>query len=176
MKLRHAKGQGIAIDLMFAMLVFMLLLGAILGLWQSNAVFLEKQSSLSQLQSEAVQGVDMLVRHQGEPDDWETKQDLSNVTTIGLAKRDRVLDMDKVNRLVELAGDPPGFWEADYNTARTKMLAGRDFYFKLTNVEGAVIAQTANGNPQNMWAVNVKRVVTVGGDVAVAELTLYFPK
>ncbi len=171
---KHEKCQGVVIDLLFAVLIFLLLLNASFALWQNNAILLQNEVISNQLRLETTQVADMLVRHEGEPDDWEKKAELGAVAAIGLAKRDRVLDETKVQRFAQLAAT---FWSSDYNAARVRLLAGRDFYFKLSNSAGGVIAETAHpDSPVNQWAVNVKRVVKFGGDAAVAELTLYLPK
>ena len=170
----HVKGQSISIDLLFAMMMFLLLFNAALSIWGNNALFLQRQTTLNQLQSETMQVADLLVRHSGNPENWE-EISLSEVDEIGLARTDRILDDAKVARLVELA-DEVG--DAEYDTVKIKMLAGRDFYFKLTNAaETVTFAETAlHTDTDNFWAVKMKRIVVYGGEIANAELTLYMPK
>lgn len=168
----NERGQAIAIDLLFAIMIFLLLLNAGLSIWKSNASFLEGQGTFNELQLEAARTADQLVRTAGTPDNWEEKP-IAEATAIGLAKRDLVLDDAKVNRFIQLAAD---FGSGDYNETRLRLLAGRDFYFKLGG-DGAAIAET--GKPpdlERLWAVDVKRIVKYGGEPAVAELTLYYPK
>ena len=166
------KGQAMAMDLLFAIMIFLLLLNAGLSIWKSNASFLEGQGTFNELQLEAARAADNLVRAAGTPDNWEEKP-ISEATAIGLAKRDLVLDDAKVSRFIQLAAD---FESGDYNETRIRLLAGRDFYFKLSR-DGAPLVET--GKPpdlERLWAVDVKRIVKYGGEPAVAELTLYYPK
>ena len=167
-----ARGQAMAIDLLFAVMIFLLLLNAGLSIWKSNASFLEGQGTFNELQLEAAMAADQLVRTAGTPDNWEERP-IAEATAIGLAKRDLVLDDAKVNRFIQLAAD---FGSGDYNETRLRLLAGRDFYFKLSR-NGAPLAETGKPSDiERLWAVDVRRVVKYGGEPAVAELTLYYPK
>lgn len=172
----NRKGQGLAIDCLFAALIFLLLLNSIIGLWQSNMAFLESENRASDLRQEAEQTLDLLVRHSGSPEDWE-KKEWEEIEVIGLAKRDRVLDQEKVERFSTLAGS---FWDSDYNSIRSSLMAGRDFHFTLRLKEGgpanASTAEPPSDLQGNWWAASVKRVVKYGGDTAIANLTLYAPK
>ncbi|MCX6798474.1 MAG: hypothetical protein NTW59_00020 [Candidatus Diapherotrites archaeon] len=166
-------GQTIAVDFLFALLLFLLVLNSALSIWKNNSLLLEKQGTISGLQLEAIQAIDLLVRSSGSPDNWEERS-LAETQIIGLAKRDRVLDPAKVNRFVLLSS---AFGSDDYNGVKARLLVGRDFYFRLSNGSGTIAGtETAKpGDLDSQWAVNVKRIVEFGGDSAVAELTLYYP-
>lgn len=173
-----AKGQGMAIDFLFAVLIFLLLLNAALSLWSSNSKSFEKEALLSDLGSRASQTIDLLVRDSGTPNDWETRT-IDNTQIIGLASTDRVLDSEKVAKFTEWTKNGDGFWGEDYNKVRQKMLLASDFYFRLSDADGIPIAQTAVPPLElqdKWWVINVKRIVKYGGDAAIAEISLYHPK
>ncbi len=174
-KQANAKGQGMAIDFLFAVLIFLLLLNTVLSLWSGNSKSFEKEALLSDLGSRASQAIDLLVRDSGTPNDWETRT-IDDVNVIGLAKTDRVLDGEKVAKFTAWAQN---FWSDDYNKVRQKMLLASDFYFRLSDEDGLVLAQTALPPTElqdKWWVINVKRIVKYGGDAAIAEISLYHPK
>jgi len=169
-------GQGMAIDFLFAVLIFLLLLNAALSLWSSNSKSFEREALLSELSARASQTIDLLVRDSGTPNNWEARA-IGDVQIIGLASTDRQLDSEKVGKFIVWGGN---FWSEDYNKVRQKMLLASDFYFKLSNEQGTtIIAQTAPPPlelQEKWWVINVKRIVNYGGEAAIAEFSLYHPK
>ena len=172
------KGQGMAIDFLFAVLIFLLLLNAALSLWSSNSKSFEKEALLSELNARASQTIDLLIRDSGTPSDWE-KRTIDDTAMIGLAATDRVLDEEKVAKFTEWTKTGNGFWGEDYNKVRQKMLLSSDFYFRLSSEGETVLAATAEAPTElqnEWWVINVKRIVNYGGEAAIAELSLYHPK
>ena len=175
-----AKGQGIALDFLFAVLVFLLVLNASLSFMDSGTRSVSEKSILNSLNSKATQTMDRLIRTDGEPNNWE-QLDLGQVTAIGLAKRDRALDEDKVERFFELTGEARDYSSQDYNAVKSLLLIGYDYYFQLKESDGGVLKQTDVPIPtdtkwDNMIQVTVKRIVNYNGVEVIADLTIYYPR
>ncbi len=171
----HAKGQGLAIDFLFAAMIFLLLLNAALNVWSNEAGFVQKEYLLSELENKASPAIDLLVRTNGEPPDWE-ERDINQTKIIGLAKSDRVLEPDKVRLFAQWGS---AFWSVDYNKLKEKMFLSYDFYFKLSDETGTVIEETEKPPATflgKVWSVNVKRIVKYGEGAGIVELTLYHPR
>jgi len=171
------KGQGIALDFLFAVLVFLLVLNTTMSLIDSSNESVSEKSLFNSLNAKAMQTIDRLVRTDGQPNNWELKG-IDDATAIGLAKRDRALEDDKVAKFIEWTddySDPNG----DYNKVKSLLLIGYDYYFKLSDSTGATLEET--GRPgqaarDQMMAVNVKRIVNYQGEEAIAEFEIYYPR
>lgn len=175
----NEKGQGIAIDFLFAVLVFLLVLNASIALMDSSNSSAAGKSLIVDLQAKASQTIDMLVRTEGQPNDWQDRG-IDEASIIGLAKRDRVLDKDKVNKFVEWGANYSDT-SGDYNKARALLLIGYDFHFRIINSAGETLKEApSQETPPSKWgdmtAVRVKRIVNLDGDEAIAELTIYYPQ
>ena len=177
----NKKGQGVAIDFLFAVMIFLLILNASMILINSNNEIAVDKNLIGGLQSSASQAIDTLVRTEGMPTDWQNKS-MGEVTSIGLAKRDRVLDNDKVNTFVTWAKDYSDE-TGDYNKVKILLLSGYDFHFKIVNSSGATLKEAPNQNKpinpgswDNMTAVRIKRIVNFNGEEAIAEFTIYYPQ
>ena len=175
------RGQAIALDLLFAVLIFLLLLNSgLLFLGSSNST-VEGKGLLDDLEARAIQSLDMLVRTAGKPDDWQLKS-IGDVTFLGLAKRDRVLDEAKVERF---RGWIQTYGSSDYNRVKSLLLIGYDYYFKMTDSSGSILQVKGNniesGVPagsswDKMKAINLKRVVNFRGEAAIVEFAIYYPQ
>lgn len=178
------RGQGIAMDFLFAVIVFMLVLGATTVLIDNNAISALEKRRANELNAKASQTMDMLVRTTGLPNNWEEKN-IDQVTAIGLAKRDRVLEQAKVGKFrkwIQTYDSP------EYKNVKSLLLIGYDYYFKMTDSAGHQLYidddplkpiqsdEPPDSRWDNMIAVNVKRVVNFNGGEAIAELTLYHPR
>ena len=169
----NKKGQGIAIDFLFAILIFLLVLNASMALINSNNTTALDKNLMGELQASASQAIDMLVRTEGVPKDWQNKS-IDEASLIGLAKRDRVLDSDKINTFMTWAEDYSDE-TGDYNKVKTLLLSGYDFHFKIGDLEAPLeINQPDIWN--DMTAVRIKRIVNFNGGETIAEFTIYYPQ
>ena len=169
----NKKGQGIAIDFLFAVLVFLLVLNASMILIDSNNSTATDKNLIGELQSTASQAMDTLVRPEGLPTNWQNRS-IDEASLIGLAKRDRVLDSDKINTFMTWAEDYSDV-TGDYNKVKTLLLSGYDFHFKIGDLE-APLEINQPGNWNDMTAVRIKRIVNFNGGEAIAEFTIYYPQ
>ena len=84
----NKKGQTIMIDLMIAIVVFVIAVFFLFNMYEDNKKNIIEQQTMVDLQEKASQVSDVLVRSGGIPENWETLS-LSDVNVIGLAKKDR---------------------------------------------------------------------------------------
>ncbi len=106
------------VDLAFAVLIFLLVAGSINWIWSSKATESEKQIYEDEMLLMAKRTLDALVRNSGEPADWKNPTvPIDDIKTIGLAKRDRILDEGKINKLLKLTeeyehiSELAGYWK-----------------------------------------------------------------
>ena len=170
----NKKGQGVAIDFLFAILIFLLVLNASMALIDSSNTTALDKNLIGELQASASQAIDMLVRTEGVPKDWQDNNSIDETVLIGLAKRDRVLDNDKVNTFIEWAKDYNGT-TGDYNKVKLLLLSGYDFHFKIGNLE-APLQESQPDIWNDMTAVKIKRIVNFNGEETIAEFTIYYPQ
>ena len=171
------RGQGIAIDFLFAVLVFLLVLNACMALMGSSAESASDKILLNELNAKTSQTIDMLVRTEGNPNDWE-QHGIDEARIIGLAKRDRALDKGKVDKFVEWAANYSDVI-GDYNKVKSLLLIGYDYYFRIVDSDGLLLKETGQPDQaarERMVNVNVKRIVNFNGEEVIAELTIYFPQ
>ena len=169
------KGQGLAIDFLFAVLVFLLLLNASMLLIEGNSRLFSEESNLNALNSSATQAADMLVRTKGEPEDWHL-QGIESVTRLGLAKRDRVLESKKLSKFLEWAQT---YDSSDYNKAKELLLIGCDYYLKVSDSDGAVLHETglpSDNRWNGMYAISVKRIVSLSEEEVAFDFAVYYPR
>lgn len=180
-----ARGESMVIDLTFAVFIFLLVAFSLTSVWSNKAAESEKQIYEDGTLLLAERALDTLITSSGKPQDWETKL-FADVNVIGLAKSDRVLDEEKINKLIEfVVGEEP---------VKQKLLIGEtDYYFRLIDPSTGEAVKNSGGQfikigqkPTNLWLqTTIKRPVVFGykrrGEdeakehEAVAELTLFLP-
>lgn len=113
-----AKGQSMAIDTMSAILIFLLVSGSLTWVWTTKAIEAENLLYESEIEIMAERAIDTLIRSTGLPKNWE-KLEIDAIEVIGLAKRDRILEEEKINKFFQLAREykhhtqVQGFWKFD---------------------------------------------------------------
>lgn len=182
------KGQGMAVDLMAAFLIFVTIAGSIMLVWGDKATDAENRLFDNDRFMMAQRTLDTLIRSRGLPENWETLADPNGIQAVGIAKRDMVIDSVKAEKFKALSGN-----ENDYAVLRTKLLiGGNEYYFRILDPEksgtGATVFEAGKKPAGNIEveAIAVKRPVVFtyhreGKDAtgeesqheAIAELTLY---
>ncbi|MBI5553699.1 MAG: hypothetical protein HY917_03055 [Candidatus Diapherotrites archaeon] len=161
------RGQAVSYDLAMAMFIFVMVLAGIIMLWTSNLKSFETQFSFNEAQVKAFLLSDLLLKSPGVPVDWETR-DLNGVTSLGLARKDRVLDSGKVLRFKDWV-------DSNYSEVKAKLaLPTYEVFIQLD----AVDPMTADLNfgvppPGNAVRVSVRRIAVYGDSEAIVDVTLY---
>jgi len=156
------KGQGLAIDMTIAMFILFLVLAGLLGVWTNNLEVINEEEIVRELNRKASQTMEVLIRTPGSPDNWDTLT-ITEVTSIGLASSDRVIDEDKLNTFKNFT--------ANYDQVREKLKLGAFHYF--FTMEGADDVNAGLSTTADAYAVTVSRIVNYKGEEASAKLTIY---
>ncbi|MCX6798797.1 MAG: hypothetical protein NTW59_01725, partial [Candidatus Diapherotrites archaeon] len=98
------KGQSLAIDLLIAIMIFMLLMAAILAIWSNSADIANKQLAEGGLQQTAEKAMEMLIG--GNVSQISDCNSAIN-EPLNIAKADRMLDEAKVNQFIWATANLP---------------------------------------------------------------------
>ena len=161
-KFPNTKGQALMIDLAFAVFIFTLLFAFLYGQWQQNISSSLSEQAFVELETRASRAVDSLIASKGIPQDWHLLP-LQDVNSLGLAKKKRVLSLEKVSAFAAL----------DYNTSRTLLkLSDLDFYFRLENSKGDLVSKGLVPD-YNSESVSLLRIVDYNGVESVVEFAVF---
>lgn len=121
-----SKAQVITGDFVISMLVFMILLAMIIPVWSYVDYQIRSSEEVKSMNSIVMLISDSFVRSGGYPADWNS----TNVKSIGLADRDRELNLTKVLNLLEM----------NYNTAKKLMgIEAYEIYLTITDTDDNII-------------------------------------
>lgn len=124
---KWTKGQGMAIDFFFAVIILLIVIGMAATSWSRTVYLIDKNAEMRWMRRTGLAVADMMVRSPGVPSDWNS----SNVMTIGLVDRTNVLDKEKV---------------AEFNSVpKSKIqqlfgIGGYDFSFRVRAYNGTVLS------------------------------------
>lgn len=159
---RYKRAQLAVTDLFIALFIATILIVIIIFAWNRYTVILEDNVGYEEMQIIAFQVSDLLVKSEGEPEDWEN--DPSNVDVIGLASSDRELSPKKVEAFVNLS----------YNiTSKSLGVELYHYYFQLKHINGTKMAEHGVIFPSNRSVVNVPRLVMYENEEAVVEFAVW---
>ena len=157
---KFKKSQIAVTDLFIALFVATILIIIVIFTWNRYSIILNEESDYRELQIIAFQTADLLVKSEGDPQNWENNP--LNVDVIGLATDDRNLSAEKVNSFINLS----------YNfTLKSLGLELYDFYFQLKDINGTKLAEYGK-TPKN-FVVNVQRLVLYENEKAIVEFALW---
>ena len=180
----NKKGQGIAIDLMAAVLIFLIIGGSIMLVWGDKAFEAEERLFENERIAMTERTLDTMIKSNGLPTNWEESggtpaQIADSIQMLGLAKRNRVLDVEKVEKFAEISTN-------NYAIVRTKLLiGGNDYYFRILDPDdmSAAIDDTTAGTAPGDDVIKIRisrpvvytytRPTGTKQYNAIAELTLY---
>ena len=189
----NKKGQGMVIDLMAAVLIFLIIGGSIMFVWADKEIEAEERFFENERITMAERTLDTMIKSNGLPANWEeyegTNSEIAdNIQMLGLAKRDRVLDVEKVEKFAELSN-----LDDTYAILRTKLLiGGNEYYFRIFDPEREKMDEEiiiAGKKPAgNVAEIRIRRPIIYtyhreeedeAGEKsqreAITELTLYSP-
>ncbi len=154
------KSQIAVTDLFIALFIATILIIIVIFTWNRYSIILNEESDYRELQIIAFQTADLLVKSEGDPQNWENNP--LNVDVIGLATKDRNLSAEKVNSFINLS----------YNfTLKSLGLELYDFYFQLKDINGTKLAE--HGKTPKNFVVNVQRLVLYENEKAIVEFALW---
>ncbi len=164
--MKRMKAQLWSMDLAASAIVFMLIFVMLAFAWYYVSEQSGQAADFSEMESRALSITDILVRSPGYPENWNE----SNVSSIGLADRENVLDPAKVT----------GFLNLDYNASRVLFgLRGEDYYFSVTYLNDSVVLYNGTSITKGRFPdshsiiVPVSRSVLFAGTLAKLNFILY---
>lgn len=149
----HNKGQAIAVDLVIAVALFLVVLSALMAIWNNQNAMAQKQLILQDMKSVGTRTLDYMVKSPGEtttgttswevcpacviPQDWLVHLE-NNVKFIGLAEHDRVLKQEKVEAFCGIkTGEghfSGGYANDNPDETKEKILMNYDYFFRLSKI------------------------------------------
>jgi len=148
-----ARGQISSIDLLVAILLFVLIFFSMRNIWIDNLSSALIESNKFQIQVLSSEALDSLLKTPGYPTNWTSQ----NVQLIGLADKENVLNSIKVN----------SFKSLDYETAKSKLgLTLYDFSFDLNSINPAYNEHIGSNLDSNSNVFSIIRKVTYKGGEA----------
>lgn len=158
------RGQATLPDLLFATLLFLLLIVGVYSFAQNTQL-----SAQGTIDRRALDGItsnvaEFIIKNPGNPSNWETLGDVNQVSYFGLAQKDRVLDPDKVVAFVN-------YGNLQYEETKTRLnIPQYEFYITFS---GGVTLATGQSPPGTTSASVVSRLVTVNGIETTIQVTVY---
>ncbi len=156
----NKKGQGMAIDLIAAVLIFIVIGGSIMFVWENKKFEVEESLFENEIIAMAERTLDTMIKSKGLPTNWENGNAL-NIQMLGLAKRNMILDTKKVEKFAELSNS-----QEDYAILRTKLLiGGNNYYFRVFEPEkekyasGGTIISAGEKPEGNVVEVRIRRPI-----------------
>ena len=139
------KAQLWSLDFAASVVIFFFAVGLLIFFFNHYVSQSYEQSEFIEMQEIAIKTSDALVRFPGIPSDWGA----NNVTTLGLASQENVLDSGKLTAFISM----------DVEKARTLLVGPYQFYFELSYLNDT-IAQV-NGTNATIGALPTAANVTV---------------
>ena len=160
-----SRAQLLNADLLLAVTLFAVALGAIMLTWNFTKARMEEASWSRELEQRTYTISDVLVRTPGDPVDWES-QPAGNITSMGLAGLDGGISQEKVAALKRV--DPQrlnGIFQ----------LGKENWHIILRGGDGSIINR-AGPAPAGDYAVKSTRIVSYMNRTAFLEFTLWGAK
>jgi hypothetical protein len=159
----NEKAQATLVDIMFGVFIFSVILAMMISFYGTNLENTQKQQLQTDLETKAFQTIDQLIRFKGKPNNWN-ELTINEVNLFGIAKRDRIIDENKLSKLSSLA-------ITDYNTVKQKLNIGQyDFLLELQGIDNVSIGITPISEAT---IVVVRRIANYRGQEANVQLSLY---
>ena len=143
MNINTKKGQTGVFDLIVAVFIATIAIMALALSWDRSISKLNEKNEINDLQIKLYQISDLLITSEGNKDEWDELVPGENPTSLGLAKKDRVLYKEKIDELynIELL-----------NAGEIKELLNIEpygFQIVVKELDGDVIQTIGTNPPQN---------------------------
>ncbi len=157
----NKKSQIFTIDLMAAMFIFIVLLTAVMLMWNRYVAIADNQVEYDEAQIMAYQISDILIKSQGRPSNWE--ENSSKALIIGLASSDRTLSSAKINAFLNMS----------YNDSKKILgIPYYDFSFQVKNLLGDNLTSFYGETIEEDFTISLKRYIFYENEKAIMELKI----
>lgn len=158
---QNKKSQIFTIDLIAAMFIFIVLLTAIMLMWNRYIVIADDHIEYDEAQIIGYQISDVMIKSQGKPSNWE--ENSSKALIIGLANSDRRLSSSKVNAFLNMS----------YNDSKKALnIPYYDFSFQIKDLLGNNLTSFYGNNEEGDFTINLRRYVFYENEKAIMEFKL----
>lgn len=164
--LSDTKGQAVVIDLIVALIIFLIAFSFLASTYSSHAIRLEYETSYTTLMMKSFDITEMLTKSEGIPSDWNS----SHVDSIGFAYSDRILSTDKLQRFTNIS----------YNRSKELFrVVGKEYLLQIRDKDNVNLFEAGvsplEGNPcgRDYVSVTLKRFAVWGGQNVIVHFTLW---
>lgn len=155
------KSQAIITDFFIALFVFLILITAIVYIWNDYNTKIVENVEYERMQLVAYQITNQMLKNKGVPSAWE--KDSVNVGEIGLVVSDRKLSKDKVDAFVNLP----------YNAVRDILnIEGYDYSFKIKSLSNTILS-SSGGIPGDTEVVSIERYGVYDGENVILQFKIW---
>ena len=155
------KSQAIITDFFIALFVFLILITAIVYIWNDYNTKIVENVEYERMQLVAYQITNQMLKNKGVPSAWE--KDSVNVGEIGLVVSDRKLSKDKVDAFVNLP----------YNAVRDILnIEGYDYSFKIKSLSNTILS-SLGGIPGDTEVVSIERYGVYDGENVILQFKIW---
>lgn len=155
------KGQGVPIDFIMGLFIFLFMLAYFLVLWDNYSQRYVAKASTIDMETAAIGIADQLVSTGGSPGNW-TSAPLA-AQSIGLAWRQNEIDPYRLSALSSLP----------YANAKKILGVGREFAIKIETLDGGRLATIGNEAYNSSKAVEVARAAVMNGSAVNVKVQIY---
>ena len=158
------RGQGVPIDFVAGLFIFLVMLAYFLLLWDSYSERYVAAASSIDMETTAIGVADQLVSTGGMPNNWTA--DPLSAQSIGLAWRQNEIDPYRLSALSSLP----------YANAKRLLGAGREIMIKIETLDGgrlATISASEAETGDSSKAVEVTRMAMLNGSVVNVKVQVY---
>lgn len=169
------RGQAFSSEFLLAYFVFMIVLSMALYAWTLSTKKIIENERLLDMESQAIDASEQLIRTPGYPLDWNK----TSVESIGLASESRVLDWTRVSYFIDLmttSTDDLCTISDSSNYECNRYLLGLgvyDFHFNLLYTNGTSIASTGKEPVNETHRIGVERTAILNNSIVNTVLTVW---
>ena len=159
-KRKESKGQITMTDFVISLIIFIGVVVIICGVWSNILIKTQTFEKINDMQEKALLASSFLVEDKGYPIGWNS----SNVTVLGLAAEQNIIDETKLAELLKL----------DNETLRERLgVPEYKVYIKMTNATDYLIAQTGENPTDQQTVLTLVSYVVYQDRLAKLYLTLW---
>lgn len=173
LSLKAKKGQINSIDLVVAMLIFVVIILFLIQIWGVELKSADTGAEFNALQSKALSLSDMLVKSGGVPARWERANQTPD--SFGLVQEPNVLDVNKLNK----------FFNMNYSDIKYVMGMDNEYYISIIDLDGNILysirndtgdingAGSSNGGAADGQSASVTRFAILNNEIVKLRLVVY---
>ncbi|MBN2127542.1 MAG: hypothetical protein JW703_04080 [Candidatus Diapherotrites archaeon] len=158
----NSKGQSFSLDLLAALIIFLIVLGFVVSNYSEALVSANNLNEKIVLQRKAFSAMELLTSTKGKPENWN-ELNFTDINSIGLLNSEKKASEEKLSAFINL----------DYTESKNLLgLNELDYFFSFTGEDSIESGLQLDANVQ-VDSVVLRRIVSYKGSEAVVELKVY---